>query len=101
VEKIVEIVVEKPVIVHKYVERQVERVVEHGADEVTVSRRSVGKASEVQATFVDREAREVEWVERATGEHPDDDIVGDESTVFRASESYVVDPKSDDPRHRR
>jgi len=101
VERIVEIVVEKPVIVHKYVERQVERVVEHGADEVTVSRRSVGKASEVQATFVDREAREVEWVERATGEHPDDDIVGDESTVFRASESYVVDPKSDDPRHRR
>ena len=34
--------------------------------------------------------REVEWVERATGEHPDDDIVGDESTVFRAREAYLV-----------
>jgi len=101
VEKIVEIVVEKPVIVHKYVEKRVERVVEHGADEVSVSRRLVGKASEVEAKFIDRGTREVEWVERTTGEHPDDDIVGDESTVFRAREAYIVDPQSDDPRNRR
>ena len=101
VERIVEVVVEKPVIVHKYVEKRVERVVEHDADEVSVSRRSMGKATEVEATFIERGTREVEWVERSTGEHPDDDIVGDESVEFRARESYVVDPKSDDPRHRR
>ena len=67
-----------------------------------------------KAQFIEHGAREVEWVERTTGEHPDDDIVGDESTVFRARESYIVDtnepyiadPKdpryrADDPRHRR
>lgn len=94
-------VVEKPVVVHKYVEKRVERVVEHDADEVSVSRRSVGKATEVEATFVERGTRKVEWVERATGEHPEDDIVGDGSVEFRARESYVVDPKSEDPRRRR
>ena len=78
-----------------------ERVVEHGEDEVTVSRRSLGKATEVEAKFVDRDVRQVEWVERTTGEHPDDDIVGDKSTVFRAREAYIVDPKSDDSRPRR
>ena len=101
VEKIVEIVVEKPVIVHKYVEKRVERVVEHGADEVSVSRRSLGKAAEVAAKFVNRDARQVDWVERTTGEHPHDGIVGDESTVFRAREAYIVDPKSDDARRPR
>ena len=102
VEKIVEIVVEKPVIIHKYVEKPVERIVEHG-EEVTVSRRLMGKGAEVEAKFVEREARQVEWVERTTGEHPDDDIVGDESTAFRAREAYLVDPnlREDDPRHRR
>ena len=87
-------------IVHKYVEKPVERIVEHG-EEVTVNRRFVGKASEVQAKFVEREARQVEWVERTTGEHPHDDIVGDESAVFRAREAYIVDTKDDDPRRRR
>jgi len=113
VERIVEVVVEKPVIVHKYVEKLVERVVEHGADEVHVSRRAMGKATDVEATFIERGTREVEWVDRTTGEHPDDDIVGDESTVLGAREAYVVDPsireedprhpnyREDDPRHRR
>ena len=114
VERIVEVVVEKPVIVHKYVEKEVQRVVEHGAEEVHTSRRVVGKATEVEAKSRARH-REVEWVERATGEHPDDDIVGDESVVFRAREAYLVDPgevyisdpesdpcyRADDPRHRR
>jgi hypothetical protein len=61
----------------------------------------MGKATEVEATFIERGTREVEWVDRTTGEHPDDDIVGDESTVFRAREAYVVDPsiREDDPRH--
>jgi hypothetical protein len=61
----------------------------------------MGKASEVEAKFIERGTREVEWVERTTGEHPDDDIVGDESTAFRAREAYIVDPKLDDPRNRR
>ncbi len=99
VEKIIEVVVEKPVIVHKFVEKPVERIVEHG-EEITVNRRLVGKASTVEAKFVEREARQVDWVERTTGEHPDDDIVGDQSVVFRAREAYLVDPK-DDPGHRR
>jgi hypothetical protein len=114
VERIVEVVVEKPVIVQKFVEREVQRVVEHDADEVSVTRRTIGKATEVEARFIEHGTREVEWVERSTGEHPDDDIVGDESTVFRARVSYVVDPnevyisdpkdpryRADDPRHRR
>ena len=102
VEKIVEIVVEKPVIVHKYVEKPVERIVEHG-EEITVARRFMGKTADVEARFVEREARQVDWVERTTGEHPDDDIVGDKSTAFRAREAYLVDPKhaEDETRRRR
>jgi hypothetical protein len=79
---------------------------------VHTSRRTIAKGAEVKAQYIEHGTREVEWVERSTGEHPDDDIVGDESTVFRASESYIVDepyiadPKdpryrADDPRHRR
>jgi hypothetical protein len=94
------------VIVHKYVEKEVQRVVEHGTEEIHVTRRVMGKATEVEAEYIERGTREVEWVERATGEHPDDDIVGDESTVFRAREAYNLDPsdpnyREDDPRHRR
>jgi len=100
VEKIVEVVVEKPVIVHKYVEKPVERIVEHG-EEITVSRRIMGKASEVGAKFVGRDARQVDWVERTTGERPDGDVVGDESAVFRAREAYLVEPKDGDPPQRR
>ena len=114
VERIVEVVIEKPVIVQKFVERSVERVVEHGDEEIHVTRHHLSKAGEVESQYIERGSREVEWVERSTGEHPDDDIVGDESTVFRASESYVVDPnepyisdpkdpryRKDDTRHRR
>jgi hypothetical protein len=106
VERIVEIVVEKPVIVHKYVEKEVQRVVEHGNEEIHVTRHTPSEASDVEARYIERGTREVEWVERATGEHPDDDIVGDESTVFRAREAYNVDPsdpnyREDDPRNRR
>ncbi len=113
VEKIVEVIVEKPVIVHKFVEKPVEKIVEHG-EEIHVSRRIMGKTAEVKAEFIGQGIREVEWVERTTGEHPEDDIVGDESTVFRAREAYlaetdepyIADPKdpryrADDPRHRR
>ena len=102
VEKIVEVVVEKPVIVHKYVEKPVERVIEHGA-EITVARRIMGKTEDVEAKFVGHDARQVQWVERVTGEHPEDDIVGDESAVFKAREAYLVDPRVDpnDPRNRR
>ena len=66
-----------------------------------MSRRSLGKAAEVAAKFVGRDARQVEWVERTTGEHPDNGIVGDESTAFRAREAYLMDPKSNDPRRPR
>jgi hypothetical protein len=94
------------VIVQKFVEREVQRVVEHGAEEIHVTRHTLSEASEVEARYIERGTREVEWVERATGEHPDDDIVGDESTVFRAREAYIIDPndpnyREDDPRHRR
>jgi hypothetical protein len=92
--------------VHKYVEKEVQRVVEHAAEEMHVTRRFMGKTEDVEAQFIERSTREVEWVERSTGEHPDDDIVGDESAVFRASETYIADPsdpryRKDDPRHRR
>ena len=96
----VEKIVEKPVYVEveRIVEKPVERVIEHGS-EITVARRVMGKSEDVEAKFIGRDARQVEWVERVTGEHPDDDIVGDESTVFKAREAYVVDPN--DPRNRR
>ena len=106
VERIVEVVVEKPVIVRKFVEKSVERVVEHNDEEIHVTRHHLSKAGEVEAQFIERGSREVEWIERTTGEHPDDDIVGDESTVFRAREAYIADPtdpnyREDDPRHRK
>ena len=66
-----------------------------------MNRRVMGKDREVGAKFVGRDARQVDWVERTTGERPDGDIVGDESAVFRAREAYLVDPKDGDLPQRR
>lgn len=43
-------------IVHKYVEKPVERVIEHGA-EITVAR-VMGKSDDVEAKFIGRDARQ-------------------------------------------
>ena len=114
VEKIVEVIVEKPVIVHKFVERPVEKVVEQYRDTTTVNRREIAKAAEVGAKFLRNDGvRNVPWVERSTGEHPEDNIAGDDSAEFRAREAYLTHPskmaeqplqqqhQSDDPKHRR
>ncbi len=111
VERIVEVVVEKPVIVHKFVERPVEKVVEQYRETTTtVTHQVTGKASEVAAKFLRTDdARQIPWVERKTGEHPDDNIAGDGSEAFTARAAYLaqvkdepqVAPKDTDPRHRR
>ena len=78
-------IVEKPVIVQRFVERPVETVVETSETTRVVTHEATGKATDVKAKFIERGIRETEWVERETGEHPDDSIAGDETPEYRRS----------------
>ena len=89
---------------YKTVERPVEKVVErYGQTTKTVTHQAKGKASEVKAKFLGArgDVRETEWVERSTGVHPEDEIVGDESAQFLADDVRVVEKPSAErrPRH--
>ncbi|HEY5727689.1 MAG TPA: hypothetical protein VIV08_03665, partial [Acidimicrobiia bacterium] len=67
----------------KFVERPVETVVETSETTRMVTHEVTGKATDVKAKFIERGIRETEWVERETGEHPEDSIAGDETPEYR------------------
>ena len=95
VEKIVYKIVEKPVIVQRIVERPVETIIETSEATRVVTHEVVVEVTDVKAKFIDTGIRETVFVERITGEHPEDAIVGDENPEF------LRFMKEDGPRHTR
>ena len=93
VEKVIETIVEKPVYVRKVVEKEVEHVVEETQSVKTSRHELKGDVGTTRAKFVAGAARETEFIDASTGEHPEDDVVGhvEDGELRRVEDVRVVD----------